>query len=357
MNRRSWLYPLLAWAALAAPTALAHKAGVFSATLGPDGCNQCHSGGSAPTVTLSGPTTATAGVPVTYQVQVSDANGGGAGFTLGSSQRGVFSTTDSAAGAKVKVLASGGGGQMNATHNARKEDAEDGASDSVVTFEVEWTPPALNGTAVLTAWGNAVDGSNSSSGDRSASQTLTVTLSCTPTPQATACAGKNCGGVSDGCGGTYNCGSCTAPQSCGGGGTPNVCGCTPATCAALGKNCGTASDGCGGSLECGTCAAPETCGGGGIANVCSCPAETIKPEACNGADDDCNGFVDDGTNLCSGGQVCQAATCVQPDGGSSDGGSGTPPGTTGCSCNGAGPLAPAGLLLALLATTRRGRRS
>jgi hypothetical protein len=44
--------------------------------------------------------------------------------------------------------------------------------------------------------------------------------------------------------------------------------CTPTTCAAEGKNCGTISDGCGGQLSCGTCTAPATCGGGGVANVC-----------------------------------------------------------------------------------------
>lgn len=36
--------------------------------------------------------------------------------------------------------------------------------------------------------------------------------------------GANCGPIGDGCGGTLDCGSCTAPDACGGGGTPNVCG-------------------------------------------------------------------------------------------------------------------------------------
>jgi C1A family cysteine protease len=44
--------------------------------------------------------------------------------------------------------------------------------------------------------------------------------------------------------------------------------CTPTTCAAQGKDCGTVSDGCGGTLSCGSCTAPQTCGGGGVANVC-----------------------------------------------------------------------------------------
>lgn len=44
--------------------------------------------------------------------------------------------------------------------------------------------------------------------------------------------------------------------------------CVPTTCAAAGKNCGTLSDGCGGTLSCGGCTSPQTCGGGGVPNVC-----------------------------------------------------------------------------------------
>jgi hypothetical protein len=44
--------------------------------------------------------------------------------------------------------------------------------------------------------------------------------------------------------------------------------CTPTTCAAQGKNCGTIADGCGGTLACGICSSPQTCGGGGTVNVC-----------------------------------------------------------------------------------------
>jgi len=64
---------------------------------------------------------------------------------------------------------------------------------------------------------------------------------------------------------------CTAPDTCGGGGMPGVCGhpmCTPRTCQSAGANCGALGDGCGGVLDCGQCLPPQTCGGGGIANVC-----------------------------------------------------------------------------------------
>jgi hypothetical protein len=61
-----------------------------------------------------------------------------------------------------------------------------------------------------------------------------------------------------------SCGTCGPGEVCGGGGVENVCGavatCKPATCQAAGKTCGTIPDGCGGTLTCGTCKEGETCG-------------------------------------------------------------------------------------------------
>ena len=111
--------------------------------------------------------------------------------------------------------------------------------------------------------------------------------SCTPTgiapgadPSCGTClpvtcrAGIDCGSIPDGCGGTLACGStCTAPQTCGGGGTLNVCGggggvCVPLTCRA-GIDCGSIPDGCGGTLACGnSCVGTQTCGGGGTPGIC-----------------------------------------------------------------------------------------
>ena len=64
--------------------------------------------------------------------------------------------------------------------------------------------------------------------------------------------------------------------------------CVLKTCAGLGKNCGTVSDGCGGTLNCGNCAANQTC----TANVC---VNNCVP-GCNGR---C-GYVVDG---CSGNDI------------------------------------------------------
>jgi hypothetical protein len=136
-----------------------------------------------------------------------------------------------------------------------------------------------------------------------------VTTTCTPT--TCSAQGKTCGSISDGCGGALNCGSCTSPQTCGGGGVANVCGetssCTPTTCAAQGKNCGNLSDGCGGTLNCGGCPSPQTCGGGGVANVCgggSCTPTTCAAQGknCGALSDGCGGTLNCGG--CTSPQTC-----------------------------------------------------
>jgi hypothetical protein len=59
--------------------------------------------------------------------------------------------------------------------------------------------------------------------------------------------------------------------------------CTPTTCAAVGASCGMIADGCGGTLDCGTCTLPQTCGGGGTPNVCgstTTTTTTLPPIQC-----------------------------------------------------------------------------
>src|SRR5580700_5390271 len=151
--------------------------------------------------------------------------------------------------------------------------------------------------------------------------------------------GLTCGSNADGCGGVLDCGTCTAPAVCGGGGF-SVCGgpagaeggtlaaCVPATCSSLGVGCGTAGDGCGGTLACGTCAAPAFCGGGGF-SVCggsSAPGATpvCAPATCRSLGFNCGPAGDGCGNLlqcgaCGGADVC--------------GGGGTP-GVCGHTCTG-----------------------
>lgn len=126
--------------------------------------------------------------------------------------------------------------------------------------------------------------------------------------------GATCGSMPDGCGGLLACGTCTAPDTCGGGGTANVCGsnCTRTTCGAQGANCGKIADGCGGVLDCGTCDSPATCGGAGTPNVCG--TAICTPRSCASASAEC-GYVSDGCGSTIDCGVCNVGTC---------GGGGTP---------------------------------
>jgi hypothetical protein len=89
---------------------------------------------------------------------------------------------------------------------------------------------------------------------------------CIPESDKAVCAlGKaSCGTVTmtDSCGAprTVDCGACETPNTCGGGGSPGVCGCTSLSqeTACSGKNCGTVSNGCG-TVSCGTCTSPGFC--------------------------------------------------------------------------------------------------
>ncbi|MFN7130614.1 MAG: hypothetical protein ACK4N5_00930 [Myxococcales bacterium] len=142
----------------------------------------------------------------------------------------------------------------------------------------------------------------------------------TCTPKTCAQLGKTCGQHPDGCGGTVECGGCPSPETCGGGGTPGVCGCTKVSCLSLGKNCGALSDGCGGTLNCGTCGPGESCGGGGVPNVCG--AGTCSPKGCAEQGKNC-GVINDGCgstvacgtcsapNTCGGGGVANVCGCTQ----------------------------------------------
>jgi hypothetical protein len=134
---------------------------------------------------------------------------------------------------------------------------------------------------------------------------------CKPQPCPSSIA---CGPASDGCGGVIpSCGTCTPPQTCGGGGVPGKCGgtsgCQPQTCAQLGYNCGPAGDGCGNLLpSCGSCGFPLTCGGGGKPGVCgggSCMPLTCQQQniACGPAGDGCGNLIPS-CGTCMPGQIC-----------------------------------------------------
>jgi hypothetical protein len=108
--------------------------------------------------------------------------------------------------------------------------------------------------------------------------------------QTCASAGASCGTISDGCGGTVDCGGCPTGEACGVGAAPNQCGCGPLVCPA--NSCGNITDACGDSISCGGCAAGLTC----QRNRCT----TCQPQ--------CGGKKCGATNGCGG-------TCVGSCGG------------------------------------------
>ena len=127
------------------------------------------------------------------------------------------------------------------------------------------------------------------------------------TPQTCAEEGFACGPQSDGCGNVIQCGTCVAPQTCGGGGVHGQCGgtaCMPSSCQAQNIACGTTADGCGNLLQCGNCTPPLTCGGGGVHGQCG--QSTCIPKTCAQQSIDC-GPADDGC-----GNLIQCGTCVAP---------------------------------------------
>ncbi len=163
--------------------------------------------------------------------------------------------------------------------------------------------------------------------------------SCVPPPPSTTCTPRTCaeqnlgcGPTGDGCGNILQCGSCTPPQTCGGGGVHGQCGappaggqCTPETCASQNVACGSAGDGCGNLLACGTCVPPLTCGGGGVPGQCGagdagvrCAPATCASQniTCGPAGDGCGNLLDCGTcgpsSSCGGGGVpgqCGPTNC------------------------------------------------
>ncbi len=153
--------------------------------------------------------------------------------------------------------------------------------------------------------------------------------------------GYTCGINGDTCGGMVDCGSCTLPEYCGGGGYSKCGGnvgqaldgatiCTPKTCADFPVGtCGKQSDGCGHLTDdClandagGHCAPGQFCGGGGPgicgtgldggaeAGVCTpLTCANYPTGTCGQQTDGCAGLTDvcgtnDAGNLCPSGQYC-----------------------------------------------------
>jgi hypothetical protein len=159
------------------------------------GCNNCHAGGSTPTVTLEcvdcgedppivDPVSTHEFRLTVFEIGLQDY----AGLNV-SAPSGTFATGGSQPG-NTQILV-GTGGFFEITHTAPKQ------SDGVMTqFSFLWTAPNALTTVTMLGWGNAVNNNGNSGGDAASSvtldvevngptPTLTPTATDTPTPTAT----------------------------------------------------------------------------------------------------------------------------------------------------------------------------
>ena len=161
--------------------ASAFSAGISSNSFGSLGCNTCHSGGSTPTVTLTGPTTVTPGSTSQYTLQIGTFAPQNKGGLNVSATDGTLATGGSASNGTQTI--GGKNGLAEITHTAPKA-----ASGGVVTFTFLWTAPSVDASVDLTGWGNAVDGDGTNAGDKAKFAVLTVAVGASPPPAVCAAA-------------------------------------------------------------------------------------------------------------------------------------------------------------------------
>ncbi len=183
---------MLRWAAgglifVWAAAAQAFSGGIATTSfpLPAQGCNFCHSGGIAPTVTLAcvdcgggPPTVAPLSVHefklTVFEIGLQNRAGLNIASLLGTlATGGAF-----ASGTQALV---GTGGRQEITHSTPKL-----ATGGMAEFSFLWTAPGVPGAATLSGWGNAVNGDGSTAGDAAGLATLNVTVTGdTPTPTDT----------------------------------------------------------------------------------------------------------------------------------------------------------------------------
>jgi len=150
------------------------------------GCNNtnCHSGGTKPTVSLTGPTSVLPGSTNIYTLTINNPATQPRGGLNVAAPGGIFSTGGSDA-AQTQTLANGKTGALEITHLGPKS-----AVSGVTTFTFQWTAPNSFTSVTLTGWGNAVNFDHTSKGDAASVSSLVVSNGAqaptsTPSPTAT----------------------------------------------------------------------------------------------------------------------------------------------------------------------------
>ena len=151
--------PVLVAASLISFTAFANAAGAigYSGAPGTGSCNDCHTGGGAPTVNLTGPMSLPAGGTGNYTLTVNGGTRVGVNIAI------------------TQMLAA-----LNPISNnlglAFRELYQVSPQNSGAQFQFSLTAPPVAGPLTIYATGNAVNGNSATSGDRSANTTLTVNI-------------------------------------------------------------------------------------------------------------------------------------------------------------------------------------
>ena len=160
--------------------------GITTLSFGVNGCNECHSGGTVPTVSLTGPTVVAPDSINDYTLTITNSGAQTFGGLNVSALIGVLAT-GGADGTDTQTM-TGTGGRAEITHTMAKS-----AVSGTTTFTFTWTAPSSFTNVSLEAWGNSVNGNFSTSGDKAAHTSLLVsqigaptpTSSSTPTPNVT----------------------------------------------------------------------------------------------------------------------------------------------------------------------------
>ena len=85
--------------------------------------------------------------------------------------------------------------------------------------------------------------------------------------------------------------------------------CVPVTCSSAGAQCGEIVDKCGGKVDCGACSPPNNCGGGGTANQCGSSAVGACGNGAVSSQCTCGSSVVN-SGFCCGG-ISRSTDCVR----------------------------------------------
>jgi len=154
---------LIAFVCVLSAQAFANQLGVVGyAGNTADTCNNCHSGGATPTVTITGPATLQAGQTGDYQLVVTGGASARAGLDVA-----VDSPAAQLLGVRADTVSFG-----NEIHHTAPRAFTNGRA----TFAFQLVAPPFAGAVRLFGAGNSCNGNGSSSGDRAGFTTFTVTV-------------------------------------------------------------------------------------------------------------------------------------------------------------------------------------